>query len=234
MRFLRSAATLLLFAAFALGGAVLSSLVLPFVRDRRRGHRIVRGVWRLLIASVQWTRLISVDASGLKPCRGRIIVANHPSLIDVVILVALVPDSYAIAKSQLKDNPFFGYIVRNIMLPNDEQVLERSGEIIAAGGNVLIFPEGTRTPPGDVAGPKLHRGAAQLAIRLGVPVSPVRIEVSRRILGKNQSILDMGERTVAYRLVSGADIVPPEKSEVSNRAGALAMTAAIGQALQKA
>jgi 1-acyl-sn-glycerol-3-phosphate acyltransferase len=80
----------------------------------------------------------------------------------------------------------------------------------------------------------LHRGADQLAIRLGVPVSPVRIEVSRRILGKNQSILDMGERTVAYRLVSSADIVPPEKSEVSNRAGALAMTAAIGQALQKA
>lgn len=230
MRFLRSAMTLLLFAAFALGGVVLSFLVLPFVRNRRCAHRIVRRVWRALIVLVQWTRLVSVDASGLKPCKGRIIVANHPSLIDVVILTAFIPDVFSIAKNELKANPFFGYIVKNIMLPNDENVLDRSSEIIAAGGNILIFPEGTRTPL-DGSGLKLHRGAAQLAIRLGVPVSPIRIEVTRRILGKKQSVLDMGERTVVYRLVSKGDIIPPERSDVSNRAGALAMTAAIERAI---
>lgn len=230
VRFLRSAMTVSLFAAFALGGIVLSFFVVPFMRSRRCGHRAVRGVWRLLIASASWMRLISVDASGVDRCRGRIVVANHPSLIDVVILTTLIPDSYAIAKNQLKGNPFFGYIVRNIMLPNDEQILERAREILDGGGNILIFPEGTRTPL-DGTRLKLHRGAAQLAIRLGVPISPVRIEVSRRILGKHQSILDMGDKTVAFRLVSGADIMPPEKSDISNRSGALAMTAAIEKAI---
>ena len=103
MKFFRSAMTLLLFAAFALGGVVLSFFVLPFVRNRRCAHRIVRRVWRALIALVQWTRLVSVDASMLKSCKGRIIVANHPSLIDVVILTAFIPDVFSIAKNELKE-----------------------------------------------------------------------------------------------------------------------------------
>ena len=230
VRLLRSLTTLALFGSFAAGGIVLSFLVVPFLRSRRAAHRAVRSVWRLLIASSVWTRLISIDASDLKKCRGCIIAANHPSLIDVVILTALIPDSYSIAKNQLKGNPFFGYIVRNVMLPNDEQILDRARDILEEGGNVIIFPEGTRTPL-DGSRLKLHRGAAQLAIRLGFPIAPVRIEISRRILGKRQSVLDMGDETVRYRLVSGADITPPAKSDVSNRSGALRMTSELENAL---
>jgi hypothetical protein len=64
-----------------------------------------------------------------------------------------------------------------------------------------------------------------------VPVAPVRIEVSRRILAKHQSILDMGEKTVAYSLISGEDIFPPQNG-AANRVKAIALTQSIADALR--
>ena len=174
--------------------------------------------------------LISVDASRLRPVKGRIIVANHPSLIDVVLLTAAMPGVFSVAKSLLRRNPFIGFIVSRVMLTDDEKILDEARSVLSGGGNVLIFPEGTRTPLTGES-PRLHRGAAQLSVRLGVSVAPVRIEVSRRILAKHQSILDMGAKTVAYRLVAGADIFPPQNG-ASNRVKAIELTRSIANALR--
>ena len=232
VRLIRAVLTALFFFFFAVGGAALSAFVFPFLRSRRSGHRVVCGLWRFLVAAFSRSGLIAVRAEGLNDIRGRIIVANHPSLIDVVVLTALAPDVYSVAKNQLRGNIFIGPIVRAVMLSNDERILEDAREIIDSGGNVLIFPEGTRTPLQGGYG-KFHRGAAQLSIRLGVPVTPVRIEVSRRILAKGQSIFDMGEKTVEFRLTRSDDIVPPPVSERGNRSGAIALTSAIEKALLK-
>ena len=232
VRLIRAVLTALFFFFFAAGGAVISAFVFPFLRSRRSGHRVVCGLWRFLVAAFSRSGLIAVRAEGLNDIRGRIIVANHPSLIDVVVLTALAPDVYSVAKNQLRGNIFIGPIVRAVMLSNDERILEDAREIIDGGGNVLIFPEGTRTPLQGGYG-KLHRGAAQLSIRLGVPVTPVRIEISRRILAKGQSIFDMGEKTVEFRLTRSDDIVPPPVSERGNRSGAIALTSAIEKALLK-
>ena len=232
VRLIRAVLTALFFFFFAVGGAALSAFVFPFLRSRRSGHRVVCGLWRFLVSAFLRSGLIAVSAEGLNDIRGRIIVANHPSLIDVVVLTALAPDVYSVAKNQLRGNIFIGPIVRAVMLSNDERILEDAREIIDSGGNVLIFPEGTRTPLQGGYG-KLHRGAAQLSIRLGVPVTPVRIEVSRRILAKGQSIFDMGEKTVEFRLTRSDDIVPPPVSERGNRSGAIALTSAIEKALLK-
>jgi 1-acyl-sn-glycerol-3-phosphate acyltransferase len=232
VRLIRAVLTALFFFFFAVGGAAFSAFVFPFLRSRRSGHRVVCGLWRFLVSAFLRSGLIAVSAEGLNDIRGRIIVANHPSLIDVVVLTALAPDVYSVAKNQLRGNIFIGPIVRAVMLSNDERILEDAREIIDSGGNVLIFPEGTRTPLQGGYG-KLHRGAAQLSIRLGVPVTPVRIEVSRRILAKGQSIFDMGEKTVEFRLTRSDDIVPPPVSERGNRSGAIALTSAIEKALLK-
>lgn len=219
----------MLFVVFATGGMAVSWLVLPFMPGRRSAHRVIRFVWRLLLRIFTWTRIITVDATQLKAVHGRIIVANHPSLIDVVILLALLPDVYSVAKKQLRVNPFIAVAVRKVMLSREDKILEDAAEVLRSGGNVLIFPEGTRTPL-DGGKLKLHRGAAQLSVRLGVPVAPVRIEVSRRILAKHQSIFDMGEKTVRYKLVSGDEIVPPPGG-VSYRTRAIAVNAEIARAI---
>lgn len=229
IRLFRAIATAAFFLFFAAGGFAVSYLILPFARNRGTGQRVVRALWRTMMAAVGKAGLVRVDASQLKKVSGRIIVANHPSLIDVVILTAFIPGVYSIAKKGLKRNFFIGPIVRKIMIANDEFTLEEAQKILSDGGNLLIFPEGTRTPmDGEV--PKLKRGAAQMAIRLGFPVAAVRIEMSRRILAKGQSIFDMGERAVEYRLISTAEIVPPPLASV-NRSAAVRLTEEISKAI---
>ncbi|MBR2839342.1 MAG: 1-acyl-sn-glycerol-3-phosphate acyltransferase [Kiritimatiellae bacterium] len=193
---LRSAATLALFALFGMGALLISPIVLVLGRPDR-GQPVVRAAWRLAAAAFVRLRLIRVACDGLRPPPGSVIVANHPSLIDVVLLVASIPRTLYVAKRGLRANPFLAAIVRSTSLPSDATLPEAAAPYIARGWNVLVFPEGTRSPAPDRLGP-MKRGAAQLALRTNAPVACVRIDVSRRILGKGQRPWDLGDSTVAF------------------------------------
>ena len=195
---LRSAATLALFALFGIGALVISPIVLALGRPDR-GQPVVRAAWRLAAAAFAWLGLVRVENDGCGRPSGSVIVANHPSLIDVVLLVAMFPRTLYVAKRGLKSNPFLAAIVRATALPDDATLPEAAAPFLARGWNVLIFPEGTRSPAPDQLGP-LRRGAAQLALRTNSPVACVRIDVSRRLLGKGQRPWDVGDRTVSFRL----------------------------------
>ena len=231
MRILRSILTALLFVVFGIGGGAISYLLLPFTATRRTGLRIVRTSWRGLFFLFTATRLIRVDDSDLFRVRGCVLAANHPSLIDVVLLTALLPDTYTVARHGLKDNVFISPIVRKVFLPDDETLLPLASSLLASGANILVFPEGSRTPADGVLRP-FHRGTAQLALRTGAPLRPIRIDVSRRILGKHQSILDMGDRPVVYSFHMGE---PLERKPVSDsgvfRKAAVELTAALRESL---
>jgi 1-acyl-sn-glycerol-3-phosphate acyltransferase len=94
----------------------------------------------------------------------------------VVILIANLPQADCIIKSGLARNPFVRGVVGSIYIPNSlcvEDTVAACAESMAEGNSLVIFPEGTRTP-GD-AEPQLKRGSAQLALRVGCGVLPVRI-----------------------------------------------------------
>lgn len=208
MRLVRSALTVSLFALFAIGGLVISFLVFPWIRRPTTARTIVRCLWSGLVRLFVFLRLISVEVVGERDFRGCIFIANHPSLIDVVLITVLFPRVCSVYKRSLAWNPFVGPIVRKACLANDAAIALRVREVLAEGGNLLIFPEGTRTPLDGKLLP-FKRGAAQLALRQGVPVVPIRIDLSRRILAKHQSIVDMGEARVRYRFRVGPKIFPP-------------------------
>ena len=194
-RFVRGCLSLLLFALFGAGALVLSVAV-PFLGRPDRCHPLLRASWRVLLWMFEVVRLIRVDRGGIPSCRGCVVVANHPSLIDVVILVALAPRMLPVAKHGLKRNPFVSLIVRNACLPDDETLPSVARKYLERGWNVLVFPEGTRSPAGGMG--KFRRGAMQTALRCGAPLVCVSMRQSRRILGKDQKPWDMGEKTVVY------------------------------------
>lgn len=131
--------------------------------------------------------------------RGCVILANHPSLIDVVILTVMVPRTFAVAKASLRRNPWIGMIVRRVFLYDDARLMEEAPALLRRGYNILIFPEGTRSP-----GPRemhaWHRGGVQVALRALAPIQPMVLKFERRLLGKGQSILDMGARSVGVEV----------------------------------
>jgi 1-acyl-sn-glycerol-3-phosphate acyltransferase len=196
MAFVRGVVSTLLFALFGIG-AILISPIMVILGSPRLCQPVVRAVWFPLVWLFEVTRLIKVDRGNLGRFRGCVIAANHPSLIDVVLLSVIVPRTLYVAKHALRKNPFMAAIVRNTSLPDDERLPDAAAPYLAKGWNVLVFPEGTRSPSPDSIR-QFHRGAAQLALRTGSKVVCVGIRLTRAILGKRQKPWDMGSERVVY------------------------------------
>lgn len=194
---LRSTVSLALFALFGAGAILLSPLM--FVLRRPEAcQKAVRTTWIPLVWLFRLTRLIRVDHWCLEPMSGTVIAANHPSLIDVVLVLTLVPKTLFVAKHALKGNPFISAIVRHTSLPDDERLPDAAAEHLANGWNVVVFPEGTRSPAAGGLGP-FRRGAAHIALKAGAPLVALGIvQTPRRILGKHQWAWQMGDCPVVY------------------------------------
>ena len=189
------------FAVFALGSLVIGLVAFPVISvfsgkglAERRRRSLVRMSYRL----------------ALKDARACVIAANHISLIDVVILIATLGDSSAIAKDGAARNPFYGFIVRSAFIPGGDtaRVLEEASRLLAAGVNVIVFPEGTRSGAPTPSKKRLKRGAARIAAASGAKVLPVRLSCSESVLGKGQPFWDVGERTLVWRLEASDPIDP--------------------------
>jgi 1-acyl-sn-glycerol-3-phosphate acyltransferase len=219
-------ATGLCFTLFGLGGLVLGLLVFPALRlapgavadHRRRVLRVLRGALRLLIQFMRFVRVLTFSFEGFERLGrpGQVIVANHPSLVDVVFLIGFAPSSSCVVKAALWKNPFTrgpvtaaGY-VRNS--PTD-RMIENACEALRNAQSVIIFPEGTRTTPGQAL--HFHRGAATIAIRAAAIVTPVFISCRPTTLEKGSPWYRVPYRRVHFNLRVGDDIDPKPFREAS-------------------
>ena len=193
------------FVGFQLGFAVFGSLCLglTFVvfplqrlttrsREQRelRAQRMVQWAHRVFIASLHYLDVADVAVTGQERLRApgaKLLVANHPSLIDVCVIGALFPQLDCVAKKAAWSNPFMLGVVRGTgYLANDDGValVEAGRERLAQGRSLLLFPEGTRSPAGDLH--PFQRGAAHLALRAEVPITPIVLQVVPRGLHKDR------------------------------------------------
>jgi 1-acyl-sn-glycerol-3-phosphate acyltransferase len=103
------------------------------------------------------------------------VAANHPSLLDVVMLISLIPNADCIVRGSLKGNIVAG-VIRRLYIPNSlnfEQLAAACVESLNRGNCIIIFPEGTRTPrSGEM---RLKKGAARLSLSSGRSIVPVHI-----------------------------------------------------------
>jgi len=175
------------FASVGLGGLFYVATVFPALRlgpGGRAGHtRRVRAVIRwsfgLVIGILEWGGVMRVEqrnADRLAASRGQpvLVLANHPCYLDILVLLALIPDALCVVKSGVWWNPFYGGVVRAAgYLSNEdpEKLVEACAAALRAGSPLIIFPEGTRTAPGA----PLHfmRGAARIALASGAAIQPI-------------------------------------------------------------
>ena len=214
----RVAATGVSFAAFGVGALALGVLVYPLLLlcVRRRARRsaaarwIIHHLFRCFVALICALGLCSVEVRGRERLRrdGLLIVASHPSLIDVALLMSLVRGADCIVKAALLRNPFTRGPVRAAgFVCNDSgpTLIDDCLASLRAGNNLIVFPEGTRTPPGLALG-RLQRGAAHLALRGGLAITPVRISCSQALLGKGDAWWRVPPRRGHFVIDVGADI----------------------------
>lgn len=136
-------------------------------------------------------RLTVENEETLNSIRSKVVIANHPSLFDVVILFSLVPNADCIVKGELIQNKFISLIIKNLYIPNnipfDEQ-LEHAKKSMDEGNNLIIFPEGTRTKPGEPW--DFKKGAARFALYSKNDVIPIFFGGNEKIgLRKHDKLL---------------------------------------------
>lgn len=194
----RILATGFCFAGFSLGGLLLSIVILPVIRlavtDPQRQHNLTQSVIHLSFRLFVWTmktfgvlKLTVIGSEKLSAAGNCLIIANHPCLIDVVLIISLLKKTGCIVKQSLWRNPFLHGVVSSagyIKNSTDPESLINECAQYMNGGPLIIFPEGTRSTPGNPV--KFHRGAANIALRSKKPITPVIITCNPPSLLKNQ------------------------------------------------
>ena len=143
-----------------------------------------------LLAYLRFSGLMQPPSiRGLQHLRvgARLIVATHPSLIDSVLLLAMIPNANCVTKSALWRNPITALPLRALgYIRNDSKdLIDQCAASLRSGNPLIIFPEGTRSIPGQPL--RLLRGSAHIAITANVGITPVIIHCEPRVFGKDQS-----------------------------------------------
>ncbi|MES2320113.1 MAG: lysophospholipid acyltransferase family protein [Pseudomonadota bacterium] len=216
-RYWRVLATGISFTMFGIGGLLLRVLVFPLltlcvrapVRRTAYARTIIRMTFRAFVGLMRGLGVLRYEIIGLEKLErgGLLILANHPTLIDTVFLMAFVKHADCIVKSHLWNNPFTSGPVRAAGYISNESGTELVEDCIAslrAGNNLIIFPEGTRTPAcGAIT---LKRGAANIAIRGACAVTPVLIDCQPPTLGKGEKWWRVPARHAQFRIEVRDDI----------------------------
>ena len=227
----------LTFFAFGAGSIVVSAVVLPSMRlalhpkarFQKYGRRFVSRALGFFVLFMRYTGMAKLEPGDRKEYRrlsSKIVVANHPSLVDPLLLLSLLPNADTIVKPY-RNNPFLAGVVRQLFIlgSNDpEKVLQSCIESLAKGNCLVIFPEGTRTPRG--GSNILKKGAARIALASGCGIVPVHFGGTDKFgLGKKDPWTGYNptERYV-YRLTMGAEINPENYRHLPPPAAAKRMT----------
>ena len=209
--------TALSFAFFGIGSLFLGVFVLPLIalcvrNPERRLHGIrvvVGGAMQTFVSFMRRVGVLTYEITGwehVDPDDNYLIIANHPSLIDVVFLLSRFPTADCLIKQDIVNNPFMHQLVRAAdYIPNTDSasLLEESVRRLRRGRSLILFPEGTRTAPNQL--PEIKPGAAAIAVRSGSHCLPVLIHIEPTTLTKADRWYQVPQRRVFFSMA----IQPP-------------------------
>jgi 1-acyl-sn-glycerol-3-phosphate acyltransferase len=218
------------FALFGVGGLILGLLVIPVLlllpggpaRRRARMRSLVQRSFRFFVAVMSGLGGVDYRFEGTERLGrpSQLIIANHPTLIDVVLIVAFTRAPACVVKAALFANPYTRRVVQAagyISNAPTDVMIERSVAALQAGDCLVMFPEGTRTRPGESM--RFHRGAASVALHGARVLTPVYIRVSQPLLHKSQPWYRVPPRRPSLSLVVGTDIdLDPYRHEPAPKA----------------
>jgi len=210
-------ATGFVFVLFGLGALFISLTIFPVLRlstlhadvARRRIQRAMQHIFHLYIEVMCHLGIMTYDVDGIEKLReqGRLVVANHPTLIDVVLLVSLMPEVDCIVKRGLWRNPFLRWpVIWASYIPNSEgeELIEGCAATLKRGHSLLVFPEGTRTVPGRPM--HMQRGAAHIALAAGAEILPVTVTCDPPTLFKGNPWYRVPVRRFHMKVVVGEPV----------------------------
>ena len=198
----------------------LAALVLYPLLPRATGRRIGRAaiatgyrIFWFMARGVGIVRLHSDVLDTLRDEPGLIVAANHPSMLDAMMLVARLPHSACIMKASLMRNPFLApgaRLARYICNDSAHGLVNLAVDDLREGGQLVMFPEGTRTTAPLVNA--FHRGVTLIAKRAGAPIQTVFIDTHSPYLCKGWPLWRLPPLPIVFSVRLGRRFEPAEDS----------------------
>ncbi|MBO4403966.1 MAG: 1-acyl-sn-glycerol-3-phosphate acyltransferase [Treponema sp.] len=205
---------------FGTGGFLLGLLVFPvfkiiFIKRKtfkKAAMAFTSATFRFFIVIMRLTGCLRLKIEGrekLKELKSCIIVANHPSLLDVVFLISIIKNADCIVRGGLTKTPLV-FVIKHLYIVNTlgtEEMMELSKASLDTGTNLIIFPEGTRTPRHGLNPYK--RGAARIALRTKSDIVPVYIGGNDKYgLGKHDPLFSFNPTEIYRYHIKVLDKIP--------------------------
>jgi 1-acyl-sn-glycerol-3-phosphate acyltransferase len=213
----RALRTGIAFATFGIYSLGIFATAVPWVRlvcrdpvERQlRVQATVNRAFRHFLALLRGLGLTRLRVDGLEKLRepGILVMANHPTLIDAVAILAQMPQAVVVTKHANQTNPFMGGTVRGagyISNLDGRTMVADCAERLRMGHSVVLFPEGTRSPKGGLG--EFHRGAARIALASGCDILPVIATCDPPTLMRDQPWWDVPDRPFEYALRVGTEV----------------------------
>jgi len=221
-RFIRMMLTGVAFLLFIAGSGMISWLLIPLQKRKNRGlnplqqrHNWISFFQNIFRGSVRMMELLGLHTMEAAPLpkdfphdRAFVLIANHPTLIDVLFIRAVVPGVTCLVKSSLFHQPQLRRILEaagDFPAPppaplqiGTTSVLDTLVKRLKAGFPVMLFPEGTRSPMWSLH--RFRRGGVEAACRAGVPIVPVFIWSDPPTLKKGHPWYRVPNRKVRFKL----------------------------------
>lgn len=222
------------FLFFFGGGTALAMIILPVVRWLTKGTEEEKAIacrqwvgdsWIFFHDYMRFWGLISYQAWQMPeplPAGPLVVIANHPTLIDVTAIISAWKQLVIVVKPEMYDSPLLGRLLRYCGHINSgdsglfaaASVVTNSVEAIRQGKSVLIFPEGTRSPKNGMH--KFRQGAFEIAARAGVPIKPVFITCDPPTLMRGQHWWEVPARMAMLTLTPLPLIPTPEAKDTAS------------------
>lgn len=212
-------ATALGFALFGVGGLVISLIFFPLVclivsdKPKRQLHVqvIIHNCFYFYITLLKILGIMTTEVIGkekLLDDSAQLLIANHPTLLDVVMILSILPRTNCIVKQALFENFFIrgvvsaaGYISNS---SDPQKLILDCVDSLNQGHSLVIFPEGTRTTPKKKL--RFQRAPARVAIEGKINITPITITCVPETLTKNRKWYQIPLRRFHLRLSVGENI----------------------------
>jgi 1-acyl-sn-glycerol-3-phosphate acyltransferase len=232
------------FFIFGLSSLIFGISVLPAMRlvlhpkerFQKYGRRFMSAALRIFVAIMHGLGIVDLKPDNRKNYRNlssKIVVANHPSLLDAVMLISLIPNADCIVNAYLKHNILTG-VVRQLYIlgsRDTDDIFQACTESLKRGNCLIVFAEGTRTPrAGKVI---FKKGAARIALATGYSIVPVHIGGTDKYgLGKKDPWTGFNPRErYVYRISMGTEINPGKYRHLPAPAAAKSLTREVANVL---
>jgi 1-acyl-sn-glycerol-3-phosphate acyltransferase len=179
-------------------------------------QKLISAVFRLFLHGAERCGLMRLDLRGLDTLnrqRSLLLVANHPSMIDVFLIISRVHRAVCLMKASIGGNILFGvgaYLAGYVSNRQVDMMLRSATAALGHGPHLLVFPEGTRTtrqPVNDI-----KPGVALIAKRSGAPLQTILIRTNSPYLSKGWTLFRPPRFPLIYKATVGSQLVATGKS----------------------